>query len=145
MPNLFRGQEVIDKPSLKQSFRMNEKYEIALFVLQRITCFFSAMGSLMIISQITRSSFNRSKPQQRLVLGISVSDFVSSTVWVFTPLFMPPESGMIWATGNLTTCNVQGFFDHILRCSWCVILMYASAAISACDQILVEPKTDKKD
>lgn len=63
----------------------------------------------MIISQITRSSFNRSKPQQRLVLGISVSDFFSSTVWVLTPLFIPPESGMIWATGNLTTCNVQGF------------------------------------
>lgn len=43
------------------------------------------------------------------VLGISISDFFSSTVWVFTPLFMPPDSGMIWATGNMTTCNVQGF------------------------------------
>jgi hypothetical protein len=49
-------------------------------------------------------STNKSK-----VLGISISDFFSSTVWVFTPLFMPPDSGMIWATGNMTTCNVQGF------------------------------------
>jgi hypothetical protein len=32
-----------------------------------------------------------------------------STTWVFTPLFMPPQSEQIWAVGNLTTCYVQGF------------------------------------
>jgi hypothetical protein len=102
---------------------MNEKYEIALFALQRTTCLLSAIGSLMIISQVTRSRFNRSKPQQRLILGISISDFFSSTVWVFTPLFMPPDSGMIWATGNLTTCNVQGF---------CVTLFVAAGVLYQC-------------
>ena len=44
---------------------MADSYQIALFVLQKISCTLSAIGSLMIISQITRSAFNRSKPQQR--------------------------------------------------------------------------------
>jgi hypothetical protein len=62
----------------------------------------------MIISQVIRS-FNKSKPQQRLVLGLSSSDVVLSMTWALTPLFMPEESGQIWAVGNATSCTVQGF------------------------------------
>lgn len=88
---------------------MTRSYEIALFVLQKVSCFLSATGSVMIISQVARSSFNRSKPQQRLILGLSISDFSTSIIWILTPLFMPSESGAVWAVGNKTTCNIQGF------------------------------------
>ncbi|KAL7542071.1 hypothetical protein ACHAXR_011737 [Thalassiosira sp. AJA248-18] len=71
----------------------------------------------MIISQVTRSSFNRSKPQQRLVLGLSISDVSTSLVWIFTPLFMPSESGAVWAIGNQTTCNIQGFIVTLFNAS----------------------------
>lgn len=88
---------------------MNEYYEIALFILQRISCTLSSIGSLMIISQVTRSPFNRSKPQQRLILGLSIADFFSSLFWAFAPLLLPPYSGRIWSMGDGTTCSILGF------------------------------------
>ncbi len=88
---------------------MSDPYGIALFVLQKISCFFSATGSLMIISQVSRSKFNRSKPQQRLILGLSISDLVMSITWILTPLFMPADSGAVWAVGNQASCTFQGF------------------------------------
>lgn len=102
---------------------MTDSYQIALFVLQKISCFLSAIGSLMIISQVTRSAFNRSKPQQRLVLGLSISDLCTSIIWILTPLFMPADSGAVGAIGNQTTCNIQGFT---------VTLFNASAVLYMC-------------
>ncbi|KAL7535193.1 hypothetical protein ACHAWF_005082 [Thalassiosira exigua] len=96
---------------------MTSSYEIALFVLQKVSCFLSATGSLMIVSQVSRSPFNRSKPQQRLMLGLSISDFCTSTIWILTPLFMPSDSGAAWAVGNQTTCNVQGFIVTLFNAS----------------------------
>lgn len=96
---------------------MTRSYEIALFILQKVSCSLSVAGSLMIISQVTRSSFNRSKPQQRLVLGLSISDVSTSLVWIFTPLLMPSESGAVWAIGNQTTCNIQGFIVTLFNAS----------------------------
>lgn len=52
----------------------------------------------------------------------------------FTPLLMPHDSGMNWATGNMTTCNAQGYGDAA-RCIGCRLPVYASALISTCDQI----------
>ena len=95
---------------------------IALFVLQKISCFLSAIGSLMIISQVTRSAFNRSKPQQRLILGLSISDLCTSIIWILTPLFMPVDSGAVGAIGNQTTCNIQGF----------IVTLNASAVLYMC-------------
>ena len=96
---------------------MTRSYEISLFILQKVSCALSATGSLMIISQVSRSKFNRSKPQQRLLLGLSVSDFILSIIWILTPLFMPSESGAVWAVGNQTTCNVQGFIVTLFNAS----------------------------
>lgn len=96
---------------------MTDSYGLALFVLQKVSCTLSGIGSLMIISQISRSPFNRSKPQQRLILGLSVSDLCTSVIWILTPLFMPADSGMLGAVGNLTTCNIQGFIVTMFNAS----------------------------
>ena len=77
-------------------------YTIALSVLQKVSCFLSMTGSLMIISQVARSQYNRSKPQQRLMLCLSVCDFNTSMSWMFTNLFMPP-------IGNQASCDAQGY------------------------------------
>mmetsp|Transcript_38139 Transcript_38139/g.79956 ORF Transcript_38139/g.79956 Transcript_38139/m.79956 type:complete len:414 (-) Transcript_38139:293-1534(-) len=87
----------------------DKQYAIALFILPKISCILSALGSLMIISQVSRSQFNRTKPQQRIMLGISVIDFQTSIVWIFTSFFMPSESEALLATGNQKTCDAQGF------------------------------------
>ena len=84
-------------------------YEVALYVLQKVANILSAVGSLMIISQVARSDFNRRKAQQRIILGISIIDFQTSVIWIFTSLFMPADSGALLATGNQATCDAQGF------------------------------------
>ena len=96
---------------------MSQAYGTALFVLQKVSCLVSLTGSLMIVSQITRSEFNRSKPQQRLILGLSISDCCTSLIWILTPLFMPTYSGAMWAIGNQTTCNIQGFIVTLFNAS----------------------------
>lgn len=93
---------------------MNAYYETTLMVLRTIVCLLSSIGSLMIISQVSRSRFNRSTPQQRLILGISVSEFLLSIVWMLNPLLMAPMSDDLevdayWARGNQQTCSSQGF------------------------------------
>lgn len=88
---------------------MSSPADIALFILQKMACCLSALGSLMIISQVTRSEFNRRKTQQRLILAISVIDFQTSIIWIFTPLFMPADSDYPFALGNRASCDAQGF------------------------------------
>jgi len=85
-----------------------DPYQLALGITQTIVFLLSATGSLMIISQVSRSKLNRSKPQQRLVLGISVFDFNTSVMWLFSNFFMPPGSAL-GAVGNQATCDAQGF------------------------------------
>ena len=67
----------------------------------------------MIISQVSRSKFNRSKPQQRLILCISICDFFASVVWLFTNFFMPPGTAL-FALGNEASCEAQGFFVQFI-------------------------------
>ena len=94
---------------------MNPYYETSLFVLQEIVCLLSSIGSLMIISQVSRSRFNRTKPQQRIILGISVGDFLLSMTWVFTPLLMRSDGDQktYWARGNVASCSYQGFMVQL--------------------------------
>mmetsp|Transcript_21607 Transcript_21607/g.33871 ORF Transcript_21607/g.33871 Transcript_21607/m.33871 type:complete len:390 (+) Transcript_21607:77-1246(+) len=88
---------------------MSSPADVSLFILQKIACCLSALGSLMIISQVTRSEYNRRKIQQRLILCISIIDFQTSIIWIFTPLFMPAYSGYPFASGNRASCDAQGF------------------------------------
>jgi hypothetical protein len=99
---------------------MGAHYETTLVVLRTTVCLCSSIGSLMIISQVSRSRFNRSKPQQRLVLGISVCDLVSSIVWILSPALMLPmnsiddqEAADVYARGSQTTCSFQGFMIQL--------------------------------
>ena len=48
----------------------------SVFVLQKISAFLSTMGSLMIIIQTSRSTYNRIKPQQK-----TCSDYPSVPAW----------------------------------------------------------------
>lgn len=107
---------------------------VALFFLQKLACILSALGSLMIISQVTRSEYNRKKTQQRLMLCISIIDFQTSVVWIFTPLFMPVNSGYPWAVGNQASCEAQGFIVQFssagfiymctLQCMYLLMIKY---------------------
>ena len=105
---------------------MIDQLGIILFVGQRITSFLSAIGTAMIIFQVARHKENRSKTQQRLILGMSCIDFSISTVWLFTNLFLPRSKVHLWSIGNHASCSVQGFIVQLLLTS---ILYNASLAL----------------
>ena len=84
-------------------------WDISVIVVQETVAILSSVGSLMIISQVTRSKFNKSIPQQRLILCISLCDFVASVNWIFTPLLMYGEGGVYEKYGTQATCSFQGF------------------------------------
>ena len=105
---------------------MIDRRGIILFVGQRITSFLSVIGTAMIILQVARHRENRSRTQQRLLLGMSCIDFSISTVWLFTNLFLPRSKVHLWSVGNQTSCSVQGFVVQLLLTS---ILYNASLAI----------------
>ena len=115
----------------------NSGYQIALFILQKISCSLSAIGSLMIVSQVTRNKFNRSKPQQRLILGLSISDLCTSLVWIFTPLFMPAYSGALWA---MKRDNMQypRFHRDTVQCFCNPLHVFIAIAIPPDDQIWLD-------
>ena len=98
---------------------MEANHQATLFILQGCSCILSSIGSLMIISQISRSPFNRTKPQQRIVLGISICDIVSSMAWFFTPLFMYSSIDRVWVHGSQASCSFQGF----------VLTLFVSSAV----------------
>ena len=67
----------------------------------------------MLIYSITRKiRRKRSSVYDRLLMGMSISDMLSS-FWMSMSTWPIPEStGVLWAAGNQTTCNLQGFFTH---------------------------------
>lgn len=66
---------------------------------------FSVFGSTLIISQVTRNKRNRSQLQQQIVLGMSVSDIVFSTAYLF-----PAEVLQDFEDGShRRACSAQGF------------------------------------
>ena len=103
----------------------DDPYQIALAVLQKIVCALSTIGSLMIISQISRDKIIRSKTQQRLLFSISLCNFFVSFQWIFTALFVPPQSGWERSFGNENTCEAQGFIIQITNGSniWYIVAL----------------------
>ncbi|KAL7546533.1 hypothetical protein ACHAWF_009868 [Thalassiosira exigua] len=94
---------------------LDRPYRIALGVLRTTTSFVSVVGSLMVMSQVSRSKFNRSKPQQRLVLGMVTSDFIATLVVLLGNLFVPASSDtdLFLPVGNFASCQAQGFLIQL--------------------------------
>jgi hypothetical protein len=72
-----------------------------------LSCFFSAV----MIYIILRDKTKRSRTYHRLMLGISCCD-MSASFWLALSTWPIPEGGGLWAVGNDTTCNLQGFFTQ---------------------------------
>jgi hypothetical protein len=68
----------------------------------------SFVASMTIIFMIYRSRIKLSTTYRRLVFGISVFDLIQSISQILSTFPMP--AGYIWgASGNQTTCSIQGF------------------------------------
>jgi hypothetical protein len=56
---------------------------------------------------------------QRLVFGMSLSDFFSSLILFIFPFFLPPETGYWLGRGNEASCSALGFFWMWFMASAC--------------------------
>ncbi len=87
-------------------------------IAPRITGTMSAVTSLLIIILVARSTTKLGSTFHRIMIGMSLSDILSSTAMAFTTLPMP-RPGLSEAVdnydydglrlGNTFTCTVQGF------------------------------------
>jgi len=72
------------------------------------------MGSGWIIVEVMTTKAKRHSAYNRLLLGMSIVDVMSSIAYMFgTAPMTPGEGEMAWASGTITTCTVQGFFIQL--------------------------------
>lgn len=92
---------------------LSDQQERVLSILSLVFSLLSICGSTMIIARILRCR-SYSTPYNRLMIGLSVSDIVTSFVLGFGVFLLPEEtSTRNWARGNETTCHMLGFFSQL--------------------------------
>ena len=90
-----------------------ETQQIVLAIIPIFSGFLSALGSSCIIYIILRDGkFDRT--YHRLLLGISISDWMNSVRAMTSSFLMPRGTPGIWkAYGTTATCTAQGFFAQL--------------------------------
>ena len=84
--------------------------QTALALAPKITASLSVLCSSTIAWIVLRDPMRRGKVFHRLILGMSLTDLVTSFWWVLSTWPIPKESGVLWAVGTTRTCTCQGFF-----------------------------------
>lgn len=96
---------------------MTEELPVILLLTNtRISCSLSLFSSLLILVAIFRSQLKLTRIYNRIMLGVSAMDTITSLAVLFTTLPMPnmddiPQQ-IPGASGTVTTCNIQGFASN---------------------------------
>jgi hypothetical protein len=92
-----------------------------LSIVPVITGFLSLLGSSFIIYLIYKEREKKlKKTYHRLLLGISISDWLNSARACTSSFLMPRGTPGVWkAQGTQATCEVQGFFAQLVRLNCC--------------------------
>ncbi len=101
---------------------LSENQEILLILFQIFSAILSLIGSSVIVFKIGRhiNQNNSSTPYDRIILGLSSCDIVSSFTYAVAPFLLPSStSKRVWALGNDTTCTWLGFLAQ-LACFWAI-------------------------
>lgn len=105
-------------PSLSPTSRddavssLNDAQDKALSILPIISGLLSAYGSANIIYMVYQSK--QRNCYKRILLGLSCSDFLSSSVlWLQAFLLPSDTSDRVWAIGTDATCTAMGFFQQL--------------------------------
>lgn len=94
--------------------------------LQTVSCILSLCGSSFIIYLIARKN-KSSQLFQRIMLGLSASDLLTSTGLLLQPVLLPATSQpRLFAVGNISTCEVSGclFIVALASYSYALILSF---------------------
>ncbi|CAJ1954854.1 unnamed protein product [Cylindrotheca closterium] len=90
---------------------LSRQQRVWLAILPKISSVFSLFGSLWIIIEVTTEGRKIQNPYHRLLLAMSIYDTLES-FWNFGSTWPIVEGSpdIIWAMGNVSTCEAQGFF-----------------------------------
>ena len=93
----------------------NETQMKILAIIPHITGTLSALGSFSIICDIWKNRDNKMKrPYYRILLGLSLFDFLASTSLALSTIPMPADTpGVFGAKGTTQTCTAAGFFVQL--------------------------------
>ena len=87
----------------------NAQY-IPVLLLGCTSSLLSIAGSSSIIFMASKTS--RTRIQQRILMGLSVADLISSVGFLIMPFTAPSFLGLPGAVGNHTSCGISGFVSH---------------------------------
>lgn len=95
-----------------------------------VSSLLSLAGSSAVIICSSRHRDSLDSVYQRLVLNLSLADALSSCANIFHPFLLPRQlrdtAGLLWASGNETTCSVAGFFFAL----WPTLVSFLSLYLS---------------
>lgn len=77
----------------------------------KISALLSCCGDIYVIRDVLRNPTKRKCVYRRIVMGMSCIDFLSSFFLWFLGTWPTPRNYNLYAVGNLTTCDIQGFIS----------------------------------
>ena len=93
---------------------LSDAQDKALAIIPIISGLLSAWGSANIISSVYHISRPNRHCYHRIMLGLSVSDLISSLVLSLQSFLLPANtSHRVWATGTEMSCPIMGFFQQL--------------------------------
>ena len=105
---------------------LEEKFKI-YSIVQMTSASTSLLASASLMFMIFRSHKKLSTPLHRLLLGLSISDFISSLTLSFASTLSPTDSIGWNSSGNMTLCRTQAFIHScsqnaspLYNCSLCI-------------------------
>ena len=112
MGNRTSGPEVPYEYTLEWLYTDIRGYNTAFFaILPKITGALSTVGSGYIIQDVLKDPRKRRRTYHRLMLGLSISDFISSFFVNFLSTWPMPKGYLKYAIGNVATCDMVGFLQ----------------------------------
>jgi hypothetical protein len=102
---------LIDRFEDKYGF--DESQLIGCTSIQRVMGMLSLVGSSYVIQDVLRTEQKRNHTFYRLMVGLSISDVLSSFSAHILSTLPIPKGYHIFAVGNIATCDAQGFVNTI--------------------------------
>jgi hypothetical protein len=102
-------------------YGLDESQLIGCISTQRVMGMFSLIGSSYVIQDVLRNEQKRNHTFHRLMVGLSISDVLSSFSAHILSTAPMPKGYQMFAVGNIATCDAQGFINTM---SGLTIMLY---------------------
>jgi hypothetical protein len=87
----------------------DESQIVNVVIIQRVMGTISLIGSSYVIEEVLRDERKRNHSFHRLMVGLSISDVLSSFFANILSTAPIPKGYQVLAVGNVATCDIQGF------------------------------------